>query len=289
MQKVKRAFIKLGRFIKFLTANFKGVLLFMFIIYLLAPTSKESIVNANLVRINLTGPIMDATKSLEEIEEARKEKSIKGVLFVINSPGGAVAPSIEIAYAIKRLAAEKPVITYASGTMASGSYYAAIWSNQIIANPGSMIGSIGVIMQGYNIEELLEKIGVQSQTAKAGSYKEAGTMERKWSKIERDEIEKVINNTYRMFVTDVATARQLNIKDEKVFADAHIFTSAGALHVGLIDQVGTIADATLKLKDLAGVKKIIWQEPSKLDDFVDKLSSTLSRSLQTFFPTIVLK
>ena len=289
MQKVKRAFIKLGRFIKFLTANFKGVLLFMFILYLLAPTSKDSIVNANLVRINLGGAIMDATKTLKEIEEARKSKSIKGVLFVIDSPGGAVAPSIEIAYAIKRLSSEKPVVSYAAGTMASGSYYAAIWSDQIIANPGSLIGSIGVIMQGYNVEELLGKIGVKTQTAKAGAYKESGTMDRQWSKIERAEIEKVINNTYKMFITDVASARQLDIRQEKKFADAHIFTSAGAQAVGLIDQVGTIADATSKLKNLAHVKKIIWQEPSKLDNFVEKLSSSLSGSIQTFFPALVLK
>ncbi|MDH5465182.1 MAG: signal peptide peptidase SppA [Thiovulaceae bacterium] len=289
MQKIKKALIKLARFIKFLTANFKGVLLFMFIVYLLIPTSKQSIVNANLVRINLGGTIMDATKVLGEIKEARLSKSIKGVLFVIDSPGGAVAPSIEIAYAIKELKQEKPVVAYAAGTIASGSYYAAIWSNKIIANPGSLVGSIGVIMQGYNVESLLEKIGVKTQTAKAGDFKEAGTMHRVWTKIERDELEKVINNTYKMFVTDVANARSLKIKDEKHFANAHIFTSQGALDVGLIDQVGTISDAIESLKALTHVKKIIWKEPTALDNFVERLSTSFGQTLQTFFPTMVLK
>ncbi|XPV53190.1 MAG: signal peptide peptidase SppA [Halarcobacter ebronensis] len=164
---------------------------------------------ANLQKIELSGPIMDSTKVLEQVNQAKEDNNIKGVLFVVNSPGGAVAPSVEIAYAIKELKELKPVVAYASGVMASGSYYASIWANKIIANPGSMVGSIGVIFQGANVEELMHKIGVKTQTVKVGKYKEAGTPTRAWENFEKAELEKVIDDTYDMFITDVGSARGL--------------------------------------------------------------------------------
>ncbi len=94
---------------------------------------------------------------MSQINDAKTNENIKGVLLVVNSPGGAVAPSVELAFAIKELSEIKPVVAYASGVMASGSYYASIWADKIIANPGSMVGSIGVIFQGTNLEELMEK------------------------------------------------------------------------------------------------------------------------------------
>lgn len=289
MQKIKRAFIKLGRFIKFLTANFKGVLLFMFLLYILMPTSKEAIISPNLVRIDLVGQILDPQEVLQKIDDARKDKNIKGVLFVINSGGGAVAPSIELSYAIKRLAETKPVVAYAAGTMASGSYYAAIWANKIFANPGSLIGSIGVIMQGYNIEKLLGTLGIKPQIAKAGTYKESGTMDREWTKAERAELEKVIHNTYEMFVTDVANARHLKRQNHTQFADAHIFTAKGAMEVGLIDTVGTVYEASRTLQTLSGVKEPIWQEPTAMESFFEQLSNSTAAFMELYFPAMRLK
>ena len=155
----------------FITKYFKTIV-FLTIIYFVVTPSNENLTDvnshANLQKIELTGPIMDVSKTLEDIQKAKEDKNIKGVLFVVNSPGGAVAPSVELAYAIKELKEIKPVVVYASGVIASGSYYASIWANKIIANPGSIVGSIGVIMQGVNTEELMEKIGVSTQTVKAG-------------------------------------------------------------------------------------------------------------------------
>jgi protease-4 len=270
----------------FITKYFKTVV-FLTIIYFVVVDSDESLTDtnsyANLQKIELTGPIMDVSKTLEDIEKAKLDKNIKGILFVVNSPGGAVAPSVELAYAIKELKELKPVVVYASGVIASGSYYASIWANKIIANPGSMVGSIGVIMQGVNAEELMSKIGVSTQTVKAGKFKESGTPTRKWFDYEEKQLQSVIDDTYNMFINDVAGARNLDIKNHTLFADAKIFTAKQAKEVGLIDEVATILYAQNVLVTLAKVDAPIWKKQDKFDKFMDRLvSETISNVSMNF-------
>jgi protease-4 len=155
--------------------------------------------------------------------------------------------------------------------MASGSYYASIWASKIIANPGSMVGSIGVIMQSVDTSELMSKIGIKTQTVKMGTYKEAGTPTRQWTKDERDELENVIKSTYDTFISDVANARKLKKENHKNYADAHIFTSTQALKVGLIDEVATISRAKEMVLKLSGVKKPIWSKEDKMEKFMQKI------------------
>ncbi len=259
--------------IKFIQENFKTVLFLTIVYFLAVNTETQNAQPANLQKIDLTGPIMSAADVLEKIEQAKNNTNIKGVLLDVNSPGGAVAPSIEIAYAIKELKKTKPVIAYASGVMASGSYYASIWAQKIIANPGSMVGSIGVIMQSVDASELMSKIGVKTQTVKMGDFKEAGTPTRQWTKKERAELEKITKSTYAMFVADVANARKLKPQDHKTYADAHIFTSIQAKNAGLIDEVATISKAKNDLVKLSGVKKPVWVKEDKMDRFLDKLAN----------------
>jgi protease-4 len=216
---------------------------------------------------------MDVSKVLEDIQKAKEDKNIKGVLFVVDSPGGSVAPSVEVAYAIKELKEAKPVVAYASGVIASGSYYASIWANQIIANPGSMVGSIGVIMQGVNTEELMKKIGVSTQTVKAGKYKESGTPTRKWFDYEEKQLQSVIDDTYNMFISDVASARNLDVKNHTIFADAKIFTSKQAKNVGLIDEVATLSYAQESLIKFSKVEKPVWSKEDKFEKFMNKFMS----------------
>jgi protease-4 len=260
----------------FITKYFKTIV-FLTIIYFIVFDSNENLKEntslANLQKIELSGPILDVKKTLEDIEKARTNKNIKGVLFVVDSPGGAVAPSVELAYAIKELKQIKPVVVYASGVIASGSYYASIWADKIIANPGSIVGSIGVIMQGVNAEELMEKIGVSTQTVKAGKFKESGTPTRKWFDYEEKQLQSVIDDTYNMFITDVSNARNLDVKNHTIFADAKIFTSKQAKEVGLVDEVATIFYAQNLLKDLSKVENPVWQKEDKFEKFMDKLVS----------------
>ena len=260
----------------FITKYFKTIVFLTIMYFIIVPADEnlvDSNIHANLQKIELTGPILDVSKTLEDIQKAKEDKNIKGILFVVNSPGGAVAPSVELAYAIKELKEIKPVVVYASGVIASGSYYASIWANKIIANPGSMVGSIGVIMQGVNAEELMQKIGVSTQTVKAGKYKESGTPTRKWFDYEEKQLQSVIDDTYNMFVSDVASARNLDVKNQTIFADAKIFTSKQAKEVGLVDDVATLSSAQDSLIKLSEVKNPVWKKEDKFEKFMDKLIS----------------
>jgi len=226
---------------------------------------------------------------VEELDKLAEDKDIKGVLFIVDSPGGAVAPSVEIAMAVKRLRKKKPVVAYAEGTMASGSYYASIWANRILANPAATIGSIGVIMEGMNIRPLMNKIGVEPQVVKAGKYKEAGTPFRKWTPDERKEIETHVMDIYRMFVRDVAKARSLDATHPETFADAKIFIAEKARRVGLIDQVGSIVEAKELTKTLAGVTEARWREKSKWEQYIEELTSQSARAFAAALRTWVVR
>lgn len=276
-------FSAIGRAIKWIGQHFLGMLFLLIAFVVLMPTSTTELKPANLQEIQLTGPIINVDALLKEIEEIQKDTKIKGVLLNINSPGGAVPPSIEIAYAIKALKEHKPVVAYASGIMASGSYYASIYANKIIANPGSIVGSIGVIMESANIEELMNTIGVKTQIVKQGTYKEAGTPTREWTPEERAELERLTKDTYDLFIGDVASARGLDIKQSKDYADAHIFSAKRAKDAGLIDRVGVKSEAKEEVAKLAKVKEPVWKEKDKLESFMEQFANKSWMQLQNYF------
>lgn len=289
MQFIKSIFSPILATMKFIQEHFKAMIFLLIVFLIFAPTSDKDLTQNNLQQINLFGPIMEVSEVVAQIDEAAKNNSIKGILLNVDSPGGAVAPSIEIAYAIKRAKELKPVVVYASGTIASGSYYASIWANEIIANPGSMVGSIGVIMQGADVSELMSKVGIKSQSVQAGKYKKVGATDREWTEYEKNELNKVIYGTYDLFTSDVATARGLDIKKRDSFANAHIFTAHQAKDVGLIDTIGVAYDAKNRLSELSGVAQPKWNEEDKFDKLMKKISAQTAVTLHTYFPSLVLK
>jgi protease-4 len=264
--------------------NYFKALIFLLIMYVLfiAPLQHTSD-NSNLMRINLKGTIMDSEDILKNINFAYNNENIKGVLLIVDSPGGAVSPSLEISMAIKRLKDKKPIVAYAAGTMASGSYYASAHANYIVANPGSVIGSIGVIMQAPNIEELAKKIGISEQVVSAGDYKEAGTFMRKWTKKEKDSLQELVDDIYNLFVDDIVEARGLNKKNTNDFANARVFIASKAQKAGLIDEVGSITDAQEALIELSGVSNPIWKEPDILDKLTKKLAYETKEQISSLF------
>jgi len=289
MNFLKKLFLPIALLLKFIQEHFKAMLFLLILFLLFAPQSEKDLKSNNLVEIQLVGPIMDATDIVAKINAATNNDTIKGVLLSVNSPGGAVAPSVEIAYAIKRLRKHKPVVAYAKGTMASGSYYASIWANEIIANPGSMIGSIGVIMEGADLSGIMKKIGIKMQVVNAGKYKQIGTSDREWSNFEVKELNKVIQGTYNMFTKDVADARGLDIKKRDSFANAHIFTALQAKEVGLVDSLGVEYNAKAKVVELSGVTNPVWNREDKFDRLIKKLSASTAVTLHTYFPSMVLR
>lgn len=289
MKFIKKIFSPIMAIMGFIQNHFKAMIFLLILFLIFAPKNDVDFTPNNLMQINLTGPIMEVSEVVKQIDDAAFNNSIKGVLFVVDSPGGAVAPSIEIAYAIKRLKERKPVVVYASGTIVSGSYYASIWANEIIANPGSMVGSIGVIMQGADLSELMSKIGIKSQSVQAGKYKKVGTGDREWAPYEVNELNKVINATYDLFTNDVAKARGLDINKRDSFANAHIFTAEQAKDVGLVDTIGVIYDAKEKVIELSGVAHPVWNKEDKFDKLLKKLSASSAVTLHTYFPALSLR
>jgi len=289
MNFIKKLFMPITVPLKFIQDHFKAMLFLLILFLLFAPTAEQDFTPNNLQEINLVGPIFDASEVVTQIDEAADNDAIKGVLFSVNSPGGAVAPSVEIAYAIKRLKEKKPVVAYAKGTIASGSYYASIWADKIIANPGSMVGSIGVIMQGADLSSVMEKIGVKTQSVQAGKYKQVGTPDREWRDYEVNELNKVIYGTYDMFTTDVANARGLDFAKRDIYANAHIFTAQQAKDVGLVDEIGVGFDAKKVVVELSGVTNPIWNKEDKFEKFMKKLAAQSALTLHTYFPSMVLK
>ena len=286
---LSKLFYPISAPISFIQNHFKAVVLVLIIFAVVSSNEAENLTPNNLQHIKLMGPIFDVSKVLEELDDAYRDDSIKGVLFEINSPGGAVAPSVEVAYAVKRLSEQKPLLVYASGMLASGGYYASVWADEIMANPGSMVGSIGVIMHGANLEGIMKKIGISSQIVQAGRYKQVGTSDREWSELEREELEKVIQDTYKQFVADVADGRELNASNAKTFADAHIFTASQAKEVGLVDSLGVLYDAKIELAKLAKVETPVWNKEDEMDKFLKKLTAESMVLLQTYFPALSLR
>ena len=289
MEFLKKIFTPIRATLLFIQNHFKAMVFLLILFLIFAPSSEDNLNPHNLQQINLSGPIFEVSELVQQIDDAASDTNIKGILLVVDSPGGAVAPSIEVAYAIKRAKEMKPVVVYAMGTIASGSYYASIWANEIIANPGSMVGSIGVVLQGADLSELMEKIGIKSQSVQAGKYKKVGTTDRPWSEEELNELNKVIYGTYDMFTEDVANARGLDIAKRDEFANAHIFTAAQAKEVGLVDSLGVMYDAKERLAILAEVENPIWNKEDKFDRFMKKLAVEGTLLLHTYFPPISLR
>ncbi|MBX1815442.1 signal peptide peptidase SppA [Campylobacter jejuni] len=283
MQILKSFFKALGCGIKFINTYFKTFVLLLIIIWILMPSANSSSNLANLERIDLKGEIFDSSAVLEKIINAKNDSNIKGVLFVIDSPGGAFAPSMELALAIKDLKIKKPVLVYASGTMASGSYLAGVGANKILANPASFIGSIGVIMQGADLSGLADKLGIKEQTIQAGEFKSAGTFARAWNENERNFLQGLIDQSYDLFTGFVAKERALDLNKKDQWANARVFLAAKAKELGLIDELSNYENAKKELEKLANVSNPVWKEEDKIDKFLNRLegqtSSLISKSL----------
>ncbi len=241
-----------------------------------------------LVRIE--GPILDSQDAVEEIKEYGKDSSVKAVLLRIDSPGGAVAPSQEIYSEVKKVAASKAVVVSMGSVAASGGYYIACPATRIVANPGTLTGSIGVIMEIPNIEGLLNKIGVKTEVIKSGKNKDIGSAFRAMKPEERKLLQGVMDNVHEQFIRAVAEGRKMNIEDVRAIADGRIFTGEQAVSEGLVNDLGTLEDATKIAAKLGGIKG----EPevvTKKDkfSFIDILRNKFPKEILDVFPSVKIK
>jgi len=204
--------------------------------------------------IRVEGMIVDSKDTIYEIKEYVKDPLIKAIVLRIDSPGGAVAPAQEIYEEIKKAVAKKKVIASMGSIAASGGYYIASPATKIIANPGTLTGSIGVIMEIPNVEGLMSKLGIKTEVVKSGEKKDMASVFRGIKKEERAILQKVLDNVHDQFITAVAEGRKMPYEDVKQIADGRIFTGEQALKVGLVDKLGNIEDAVQVAADLSGIK-----------------------------------
>jgi protease IV len=194
----------------------------------------------------------DADKLVKVLRKYEKDGDIKAVLVRIDSPGGAVAPSQEVYSALRTLRKKKKVVVSMGNLAASGGYYIASAADWIIANPGTLTGSIGVIFMHFNVKGLLETVKVDETTIKSGKYKDTLSPFRPVGETDREEIQGISDDVYAQFVHDVAEGRGLKEQEVRKIAEGRIYTGRRAKELKLVDELGTFQDALDKAWSLAG-------------------------------------
>ncbi len=203
--------------------------------------------------VELKGLIVSSEQTLKHLTEFRNNSSVKSIVLRIDSPGGAVGAAQEIYQEVMRTNRVKPVIASMGSMGASGGYYAALGAESIMANPGTMTGSIGVIIKFPNLEGLFENIGYKSEVIKSGPLKDVGAGDRPMSEEERKLMQDLIDNVYDQFVRDIAAARGMEKNTVQGLADGRVYTGEQALEVGLIDSLGNFTDAITIAADMGGL------------------------------------
>jgi len=244
--------------------------------------------------LEVKGVIANVQPSIEELAKFRRDGSIKAVVVRIESPGGGVSPSQELYEEIRRTVQQKPVVVSMGSVAASGGYYIACAAQKIYANPGTITGSIGVILQFTNFEELLKKIGFRMEVVKSGPYKDVGNPGREMTPEEKAYLQKMVDNVHQQFVRDVARGRQMKVETVQEVADGRIFTGEQAMELGLVDELGNLKDAinaAAKMAAIEGEPRVVYPEKEKksLFDYVfDRITDKLANKVQSYMGLLLL-
>ncbi len=226
-----------------------------------------------IARIEITGAIGSSTrKRVLEALKTVEERKFPALLLRIDSPGGTVGDSQEIYSALMRLREKVKIVASFGNISASGGVYIGMGAEHIVANPGTITGSIGVILRGNNIERLLDKIGVSFKVIKSGPYKDILAFDRELTEPEKNILQELIDTSYRQFVQTVADGRSLAVDAVRTFADGRIFTGEQAVELGVVDRLGTEEDARRWAAELVGL------DPDKTQCFtLEERKSFLNR------------
>lgn len=208
----------------------------------------------NIAVVEVLGGIFDAKPVTEELRDLKKDDQAKAVVLRVDSPGGSVAASQEIFEAVKSLKEAKPVVVSMGTVAASGGYYIAAPANRIVANAGTITGSIGVRLEIMNVEDLLSWARLKAVTLKSGALKDVGSPTRPMTPEEREYLEGILKAMHAQFKKAVAENRGLPIEDVEALADGRVFTGEEALQNKLVDELGSLDRAVKVAADLAGVK-----------------------------------
>jgi protease-4 len=204
--------------------------------------------------LELEGVILDVDDLVRDLRAYRENPVVRAVVVRINSPGGVVGPTQELHQALLRVRqVGKPVVASLGAVAASGGYYVAVAADRIYANPGTLTGSIGVIMQMANLENLFKKVGVDYVVVKAGQFKDLGNVSRPMTAEERRVLQALLDDVHGQFINAVAEGRKLDRQEVARFADGRIFSGAQARGMKMVDAVGSFEDALNSAASLAGL------------------------------------
>ena len=231
--------------------------------------------------VDIEGELFDSSAIIEQLKRYEDNDSVRAILLKIDSPGGGVAVSQEIYTEVKRLreTKDKIIVAYMASVGASGAYYVACAANSIVANPGTIIGSIGVIAEWVNYEDLLEWAKLKSVIFKTGEFKDTGSPTRALTDNERRYFQGLIDDMYVQFVEAVATGRKMDLQEVRTLADGRVFTGRDARERKLIDEIGNFQDAvdvTARLAGISGKPRLIRFNRQRVT-LLDVLTTDLSR------------
>ena len=214
-------------------------------------SSREALQSDKLVAVvELNGMILDSKEVITQLTRQAQNSRVKGIVLRIDSPGGSVGPSQEIFTTVRKLRALKPIVVSMGGVAASGGLYASLSASKVFSQPGTLTGSIGVIMQIPNVTELSKKLGFNMITIKSGQFKDVGNMFRTMSDEDKQYLEKMVTAVRNEFVGAIVDGRGLDRAKVEAFADGRILTGSQALEVGLVDKLGDIYDAAREVFEI---------------------------------------
>jgi protease-4 len=211
--------------------------------------------------VEIKGVISQSSWIIQELRQHFEDDRVKAIILRIDSPGGGVGPAQEIYREVMKIKLRKKVVTSMGSVAASGGYYIACASDLIVANPGTITGSIGVIMQFSNFEELLKKIGIKGMVLKSGEHKDIGSPFREMTPEEKAIMQEVLNNVHQQFIQAVADGRKLDRSKVIQVADGRILTGEQAKNLGLVDQMGNLQDTidiTAKMVGIVGKPTVLY-------------------------------
>lgn len=235
--------------------------------------------------IPIEGIIVDAEGIIDDMQYFMDHSGIRAVVLRIDTPGGSVAPSQEIYQAVLELRKKKKVVASMGSVAASGGYLIAVAADRIVANPGTITGSISAIMHHANAEALLKKIGIRPYVVKSGKFKDIGSPVRDMTVEERSLIQGIVDDIYDQFIQIVSEHRKIPLARMAELADGRIFTGRQAKALGLIDELGGLRDAVLLAGRLSGMKdhpEPVYpakRKPSLLMCFLERVTSVVSDNI----------
>jgi protease IV len=228
--------------------------------------------------VEILGDIESSEGVVDQLDHMRLDSSVRAVVLRLDSPGGGVAASQEIYDAVRRVTDDdKPVVASMGGVAASGAYYIACAADTIVSNPGTLTGSIGVIMSFPNTEELFKKVGLRFEVVKTGKFKDIGSLSRPMTPDEKALLQGVLSSVYEQFVKAISDGRGMDRKDILPYADGRIFSGAQAQDLGFVDKLGDLNDAIQLAGTMAGIKgrPVVVRKERRRVSFIDLFQERL--------------